>query len=147
MHLFSREDCTLCGACEEVCPQKAFELFGKSPSAEEIAAEVLRDEIFLKESGGGVTFSGGEPLAQVDFCVEIAKILKEHGLHLAIDTCGAVPREAIQKILPYADRFLYDLKAIDELLKYEKKEDGSYGAIKGAKDDILMTRAIALFIS
>ena len=113
-HLFVRESCTLCGNCESVCHAKALELVGKEMSAEEIAAEVLRDEIFLKESGGGVTFSGGEPLAQVDLCVEIAKILKNHDLHIAIDTCGAVPREAIEKILPYADAFLFDLKAIDD---------------------------------
>ena len=113
-HVFARENCTACGMCEPHCPHRAFEIVGKEMSAEEIAAEVLRDEIFLKESGGGVTFSGGEPLAQVDLCVNVAKILKERGLHLAIDTCGAVPRDAIEKILPYADAFLFDLKAIDE---------------------------------
>ena len=113
-HIFARENCTLCGACESRCPHRAFEIAGKEMSAEEIAAEVLRDEIFLKESGGGVTFSGGEPLAQIELCVEIAKILKQHDLHIAIDTCGAVPRESIEKILPYADAFLFDLKAIDE---------------------------------
>lgn len=113
-HVYARENCTVCGMCEPHCPHRAFEIVGKEMSAEEIAAEVLRDEIFLKESGGGVTFSGGEPLAQVDLCVNVAKILKERGLHLAIDTCGAVPRDAIEKILPYTDTFLFDLKAIDE---------------------------------
>ncbi len=113
-HVFARENCTVCGMCEPHCPHRAFEIVGKEMSAEEIAAEVLRDEIFLKESGGGVTFSGGEPLAQIELCVNVAKILKERGLHLAIDTCGAVPRDAIEKILPYADAFLFDLKAIDE---------------------------------
>ena len=113
-HLFARENCTLCGSCEAVCYAKALELVGKEMSAEEIAAEVLRDEIFLKESGGGVTFSGGEPLAQIDLCVDLAKILKEHDLHIAIDTCGAVPQASLDKISPYTDTFLYDLKAIDE---------------------------------
>lgn len=113
-HVYARENCTVCGMCEPHCPHRAFEIVGKEMSAEEIAAEVLRDEIFLKESGGGVTFSGGEPLAQVDLCVEIAKILKEKGVNVAIDTCGAVPRAAIDQIIPYADMFLFDVKAIDE---------------------------------
>jgi pyruvate formate lyase activating enzyme len=83
-------------------------------TAEEIAKEVLKDEIFMKGSGGGVTFSGGEPLLQVDFCVDIAKIIKSREVNLAVDTCGAVSRSAIDKILPYTDTFLYDIKAIDE---------------------------------
>lgn len=118
-HVLLRNDCTRCGRCENLCPSRALKLVGNEMTAEEIAAEVLRDEIFLKESGGGVTFSGGEPLAQVDLCVGIAKILKQHDLHIAIDTCGAVPRESIQKILPYADAFLFDLKAIDETVHRE----------------------------
>ena len=113
-HLFSREACIACGKCEEVCPQKAFEAVGMNRTAEEIAAEVLKDEIFMKGSGGGVTFSGGEPLLQADLCVEIAKRLKARGINLAIDTCGAVSRAAIDRILPYTDTFLFDLKAIQE---------------------------------
>lgn len=83
-------------------------------TAEAIAAEALKDEIFMKGSGGGVTFSGGEPLLQADLCAEIAKLLKARDVNLAIDTCGAVSRSAIDKILPYTDTFLYDVKAIDE---------------------------------
>ena len=113
-HLFVRESCNLCGQCEGVCPQKALETEGMDMTAEEIAAQVLKDEIFMKGSGGGVTFSGGEPLMQVDLCIQIATILKERGINLAIDTCGAVPTRAIDRILPYADTFLFDIKAIDE---------------------------------
>ena len=83
-------------------------------TAEEIATKVLKDAIFMKGSGGGVTFSGGEPLMQVDLCVEISKILKSKGINIAIDTCGAVPRSAIDKIIPFADTFLFDIKAIDK---------------------------------
>jgi len=113
VHLFLREKCNFCGECVSACPSRAFEIYGDARSPSEIAAEVLLDEIFFKGSGGGVTFSGGEPLLQVDFCVELAKILKERGINLAIDTCGYVPREAIDKIMPYADTFLYNVKAID----------------------------------
>ena len=64
----------MCGKCEDVCPNSVFETVGKEHSAEEIAQEVLKDEIFMKGSGGGVTFSGGEPLMQIDLCVEISEL-------------------------------------------------------------------------
>ena len=113
-HIFLRENCTLCEKCLNTCPTNSFEIAGQDMTAEKIAAEVLKDAIFMKNSGGGVTFSGGEPLMQVDLCVEISKILKSKGINIAIDTCGAVPRSAIDKILPFADTFLFDIKAIDE---------------------------------
>lgn len=113
-HVFMRENCTLCGLCEARCPKRAFEIAGQEMTAKEIAQEVLKDEIFMKSSGGGVTFSGGEPLMQVELCVQIARLLKQHGIHIAIDTSGYVSRQAIDAILPYADTFLFDIKAIDE---------------------------------
>jgi len=113
-HIFIKEKCTLCGKCEDICPNNAFEISGKTSSAEEITKEVLKDEIFMKGSGGGVTFSGGEPLMQVDFCVEIAKLLKEHDINIAVDTSGFVNRVAFDKIIPYTDTFLFDIKAINE---------------------------------
>ena len=113
-HLFVKEDCTLCEKCATICPQKAFEISGMESSPEEIAKEVLQDEIFMKGSGGGVTFSGGEPLLQVELCVKIAKILKERDINIAVDTCGFMPKEAFDKIIPYTDTFLFDIKAIDE---------------------------------
>ena len=113
-HIFKRELCTLCENCQHVCSTGAFEVAGVDMSAEEIAAEALKDEIFMKGSGGGVTFSGGEPLLQVDLCVEIANILKSRGINIAIDTCGAIPKSAIDKIIPFTDTFLFDIKAIDE---------------------------------
>lgn len=113
-HVFLRDACILCGKCESVCPRDAFEISGAEKSAREIAQEVLRDEIFMKGSGGGVTFSGGEPLLQADFCAEIAQILKTHDIHIAVDTSGYAPREALEKIIPYTDAFLFDIKAMDE---------------------------------
>ncbi len=113
-HVFVRENCTFCGHCETVCPQRAFETAGVDLSPKEIAAELLKDEIFMKNSGGGVTFSGGEPLMQAELCVEIAKLLKERDINIAIDSSGAVSRAAIDAILPYSDTFLFDIKAMDE---------------------------------
>lgn len=112
-HIFNRSDCTLCGECEKVCDAKAFEISGMDISAETLAKQLLKDELFMKGSGGGVTFSGGEPLLQAEFCVEVAKILKQHDINIAIDTCGYVNRSEIEKIMPYADTFLFDIKAID----------------------------------
>lgn len=112
-HLFLRDKCNFCGECIDICPNGAYNIYGDTRTPAEIAEEVLLDEMFFKGSGGGVTFSGGEPLLQVDFCVELAKILKKRDINIAIDTCGYVPRESIDKILPYADTFLYDIKAID----------------------------------
>ena len=112
-HIFLREKCTLCGKCEDVCPNNVFEISGDSSPPDLIAKEVLKDEIFIKGSGGGVTFSGGEPLMQPDKCIEIAKLLKERDINIAIDTSGYVKREVIDKIIPYTDTFLFDIKAID----------------------------------
>lgn len=113
-HIYVREDCVLCGKCEDICPKEAFEISGKEFDAQEIANTVLRDEMFMKGSGGGVTFSGGEPLMQVDLCVEIARLLKERDINIAVDTSGFVSREALYKMIPYTDTFLFDIKAIDE---------------------------------
>ncbi|MBQ3085362.1 MAG: glycyl-radical enzyme activating protein [Clostridia bacterium] len=113
-HVFVRENCTLCGKCETVCPQKAFETAGIDLGPEEITEELFKDEIFMKNSGGGVTFSGGEPLIQAELCVEIAKRLKERDINIAIDTSAAVNRAAIDAVLPYVDTFLFDIKAMDE---------------------------------
>ena len=113
-HVFLREKCTLCQKCEQVCPARAFEVVGVTMTAGQITAELVKDEIFMKGSGGGVTFSGGEPLLQPDLCVAIAKLLKERNINIAVDTSGAVCREAIKQVLPYVDTFLFDIKAIDE---------------------------------
>ena len=113
-HIFLRENCTLCEKCLNTCPTGAFEIAGWDMTAEKIAEQVLKDELFMKGSGGGVTFSGGEPLMQVDFCVELAKLLKSKDINIAIDTCAYVSKEAIDKIIPYTDTFLFDIKAINE---------------------------------
>ncbi|MBE5751278.1 MAG: glycyl-radical enzyme activating protein [Clostridiales bacterium] len=113
-HVFSREKCTACGACISVCPNAALQLFGKEVTVDELLSELLEDKAFYDTTNGGVTLSGGECLLQADFCAELLKRLKENGVHTAVDTCGFVPRTEIDKILPYTDVFLYDMKAYDE---------------------------------
>ena len=75
---------------------------------------LLEDKEFYYNSNGGVTLSGGECLMQADFCAELLRELKAHHIHTAVDTCGFVSKEAIDKVMPYTDIFLYDLKALDE---------------------------------
>lgn len=113
-HIYERGKCISCGACEKVCLGEALKFYGKSVTVEEILPVLLEDKEFYDNSGGGVTLSGGECLMQADFCAELLKALKENGVHTAVDTCGFVPRTAINKVMPYTDIFLYDVKAYDE---------------------------------
>jgi pyruvate formate lyase activating enzyme len=106
--------CTACGDCVEACPAGARELVGRDTAVDEVMAEVLRDRIFFQESGGGVTFSGGEPLAQLEFLRALLESARGHGLHTAVDTCGFAPREALLGLVPLVDLFLFDVKLIDD---------------------------------
>ena len=105
--------CTLCGACATYCPTDARKIYGKEMNVDEVMEEILRDRAFYENSGGGVTFSGGECMLQIDFLEEILKQCKEQGIHTAVDTAGHVPYEYFERILPYTDLFLYDVKAFD----------------------------------
>lgn len=112
-HDVLRDKCVQCGACAEACLHDALILYGKEREVEDVAEEVLEDAAFYETSGGGVTVSGGEPLMQVDFCVELFTLLGGKGIHRAVDTCGNVSWGAFEKILPCADMFLYDFKQAD----------------------------------
>ena len=113
-HIFAGNLCAVCGACESVCLGEALKYYGKEISADQLIPILLEDREFYESSGGGVTLSGGECLIQADFCAELLKKLKENGIHTAVDTCGFVSKEAIDKVMPYTDIFLYDIKAFDE---------------------------------
>ena len=112
-HEFLREHCVSCGTCAAFCPQKALTSYGKRVTVEQLLPLLLADREFYERSGGGVTLSGGECLLQPQFCAALLKELKKNGIHTAVDTCGAVPRESFDFVLPYTDLFLYDVKAID----------------------------------
>lgn len=113
-HLFLRQNCSNCGKCESVCLGEALKYYGKEYSVEKLLMILLEDKNFYISSGGGVTLSGGECLCQADFCAELLKQLKLNRINTAIDTCGFVPQESIDRVIPYTDTFLYDIKAIDE---------------------------------
>jgi pyruvate formate lyase activating enzyme len=89
------------------------EFFGETYEIERLIKELLADKPFFDQSGGGVTLSGGECLAQGGFAVELAKELFARGVRVNVDTCGFVSREILTRILPYTDVFLYDVKAVD----------------------------------
>jgi pyruvate formate lyase activating enzyme len=112
MHI-DRARCTLCGECVTACPAGAFELIGTSWTPDALLAELLKDQVFFETSGGGVTFSGGEPLVQVDFLCDLLPLCKAAGLHVALDTCGAAASERVRRVLPWVDLVLYDLKIMD----------------------------------
>lgn len=117
---FYQHKCVNCGACREEhflpedCLGGARVLYGAEVTVEQLLPRLLEDKDFYETSGGGVTLSGGECLCQADFCAELLKALKQEGINIAVDTCGFVPKESIDKVLPYTDTFLYDIKAIDE---------------------------------
>lgn len=113
-HLLDRDLCIACGKCADKCLGSAITFYGKEVTVEELLPKLLEDKDFYDTSGGGVTISGGECLCQADFCAELLKALKEQGIHTAVDTCGMVSKEAFDKVIPYTDVFLYDIKAIDE---------------------------------
>lgn len=115
----NRKLCKGCGTCAEVCPDEARILMGRIVSADEVFKEVYKDGIFYQRSGGGVTLSGGEPLAQLDFAISILKLCKDAGFHTAIDTCGHASWETIERVLEYVDLVLYDLKHMDPV-EHEK---------------------------
>ena len=112
-HVFNREFCVGCGKCVKHCLSDALELCGQLRSVEEVISEVLKDKLFYDNSGGGITLSGGEPMAQFDFTQELLKRAKEAGLHVCLETCGFAPQEHYARILPFVDIFLYDLKTVD----------------------------------
>ena len=113
-HTFDPALCAACGTCVAECPGSALTLYGKQVTPEDLLPLLLEDRAFYESSGGGVTLSGGECLMQPEFCAELLRLLKQEGIHTAVDTCGFVRREALDAVIPYADIFLYDLKAVDE---------------------------------
>lgn len=112
--------CLLCGKCAELCCTGAREIIGQELTVSEVLAEIEKDIIFYDESGGGVTFSGGEPLLQAEFLLALLQACKEQGIRTAVDTTGFAPFSVLASAAQYTDFFLYDLKLMDneEHLEY-----------------------------
>jgi len=127
--IFKRELCKQCGECVENCYASALVMVGQDMTVNQVMEEVVKDQPFYINSGGGVTFSGGEALLQKDFLKALLVDCKKHGLHTAVDTAGNVPWYVFEDILPYVNLFLYDIKLIDE-----KKHMGA----TGVKNDMIL---------
>ena len=105
--------CRLCGNCAEVCPTKAIELSGKLQTITGIMDEIEKERIFFDHSGGGVTFSGGEPLMHYDFLIELLDECGRRGIHRVVDTAGLANTDLLMDVARRTDLFLYDLKMMD----------------------------------
>ena len=134
------QKCTLCGECVKVepsisldgllkvdrtrvqdiealassCPYDVFEIIGEKMSVDTLVKECLKDEPFYRQSGGGVTFCGGDPIVQADFLLDVTKKLREKGIHVALDTSGGLPWQQWKRLAQQVDLILYDLKFFDQ---------------------------------
>jgi pyruvate formate lyase activating enzyme len=162
-----RYRCDMCGACVDVCLAGAIELAGREVTVEEVMAEIERDRVFYDESGGGVTFSGGEPLSQAEFLLELLQACKRRGIRTALDTCGHVAPEVFRQVAEHVDVFLYDLKIVSDERHLEftgvgnesihenlswLSEQGAkvivrFPLLPGINDDEENVRALAAFLS
>jgi pyruvate formate lyase activating enzyme len=113
---FLRERCVACGRCADTCYAESLVLVGEHKTVDEVVEEVLRDEPFYARSGGGITLSGGEPLLQFEFALEILARSKEEGLHTAIETAANYSWERLKAILPFTDLVMMDIKLLDNEL-------------------------------
>lgn len=112
-HVLDREKCRRCGRCVEACLPGALRFSAREVNVDDALALLMEDFDFYEQSGGGVTLSGGEPLCQAAFCEELLRRLRAEGVHAAVDTCGNVPWDAFERVLPHAQLFLYDIKLMD----------------------------------
>jgi len=108
------EKCDLCGACIEACPTGGRRIIGREISAGKVIETLEQDRVFYEDSGGGVTFSGGEPLRQFEFLRELLLACRDRKLHTAVDTCGFAREEDLLAVAPLTGLFLYDLKMMDD---------------------------------
>jgi pyruvate formate lyase activating enzyme len=107
-------DCRACGRCTAVCPSGARELAGRRTTVEAVVAAVVRDRLFYESTGGGVTFSGGEPLSQPAFLQSLLAACGREEIQRAVDTSGCAPRSDLAAVAAETDLFLYDLKHMDD---------------------------------
>jgi len=114
VRIFDREKCLTHTHCVQACDHNALLIIGEKISANEIFDEVKKDKVFYDHSNGGVTISGGEPLLQSHFTQNILALCQSYGIHTAIDTAGNVSWREFEKVVPFTDLFLYDIKCVDD---------------------------------
>ncbi len=122
-HVLDRDRCEDCGTCAEECWAQALESVGGERTVRDVIDEAIRDRPFYDASGGGLTLSGGEPMVQIEFALALLEAAGNEGLHRCMETCGAVPAEALEKAIPMVDLFLFDIK--DTSNSHHLKHTGS----------------------
>lgn len=126
-HLLDMSKCDFCGDCVNSCSMNALSLSGRHYTVDEVFEIIYKDYDYMKESGGGVTISGGEPLLQVDFIDSLANKCKEKGIHVILDTAGSVPFSNFKKVIPFVDTYYYDIKGDKGV--YEKYVLGNFDLV------------------
>jgi pyruvate formate lyase activating enzyme len=111
--VIDRDSCDLCGYCAAVCPSRAIQQIGETISTAQLYNEVMKDEAFYRNSGGGVTFSGGEPLVQPEFLLSLLDRLQKASIHTVIETAGYVEWPILEEVSEKTDLFFYDVKIFD----------------------------------
>lgn len=109
----NRSRCKTCGKCADICPTEAMSRQGQTYDMDALVKEVMKDRLYYKQFGGGVTCSGGEPLLQYEFVAEFFRRMQLEGITTALDTCGSVPVDNLNAVLPYTNYILYDIKLMD----------------------------------
>ncbi|MBI4509266.1 MAG: glycyl-radical enzyme activating protein [Deltaproteobacteria bacterium] len=112
-HEVNRQKCQGHGKCVQNCPTSALRLVGARMTVDEVLAAVLEDYLFFVESRGGVTLGGGEPTTQPAFALELLRKCREYGIHTALETCGHTDRRVLERLMPFVDLFLFDIKHVD----------------------------------
>ena len=112
-HVLDRDVCAACGTCVAECYAEALEFIGREVSVADVMAEVRADRPFYETSGGGLTLSGGEPLAQIDFTEAVLRAAAAEGIHCCIETCGHAPWASFERVRPLVGLFLFDWKETD----------------------------------
>jgi len=110
------EKCTLCGRCVEACPTSAWEIIGRKTSVEQVMAEIRKDVLFYDQSGGGATFSGGEPMMQPEFLLALLEACRAEEIHTTVDTTCHAPPEVLRRVAETARLFLCDIKHMNDEL-------------------------------
>lgn len=113
-HIVVHEACAGCGLCADYCYAHALVITGRQMTVDEVLEQIRMDKPYYNRSGGGVTLSGGEPVLQSEFAMELLKRCKEAGIHTAIQTAGNYEFRYLKELLPYLDLIMYDIKAFSE---------------------------------
>ena len=138
----NRDLCSGCGECANACPAGALVLKGKTMSIQQVIRELKKDATTYRRSGGGITLSGGEPLVQYEFASELLQACKGQGWHTAIETTGVGSREAIEKVIPYVDTVLLDLKHMDSGQHKKFTGIGNEPVIKNAPEICKISKTV-----